>query len=67
MIADDLDGVLVRADRSVRTESVEFAGGRTCGSGVEFLREIERRVGNVFVNTDGEVVFLGSSFFEVFL
>ena len=34
MVADNLDGVLVRADGAVSAETPELAGDRACGSGV---------------------------------
>ena len=64
MVADDLDGVLVRADRAVRAEAVELARGGACGSRVELLGEVERGVRHILVDTDGEVV-LGLVLFEV--
>ncbi len=64
VVADNLDGVLVCANGTVGTETVELAGGRTCGSCVELLGEVERAVGYVLVNTDGEVV-LGFLLFKV--
>ncbi len=57
VVAYNLYGVLVRAYSTVRAETVEFTAGRAFGSGVEFFGEVQGRVGYVFVNTDGEVVF----------
>ena len=57
VIADDLDGVFVRADRAVRAETVELTADRARGRGVVLFGEVERRVGEIVVNTHGEVVF----------
>ena len=66
MVADNFNGVFIRADSSVRTETVEFTACRTCGSGVELLGEVEGCICNVFVNTDCEMI-LGLSLFEIFI
>ncbi len=66
VVAYNLYGVLVRAYSTVRAETVEFTAGRAFGSGVEFFGEVQGRVGYVFVNTDGEVVF-GFLVFKVFV
>ena len=57
VVADDFNGVLVGTHGTVGTEPVEFAGSGAGGSRVELLGEIQRGVGNVLVNTYGEVVF----------
>ncbi len=56
VIADDLDRVLVCADRTVRTKTVEFTADSSFGSRVILLGEIKRSVGKIVVNTDGEVI-----------
>ena len=66
VVAYNLNAVLVSANRTVGTQTVEFAGGRALGSRVELLGEIERAVRNVLVNTDCEVVF-GLFLFKVFI
>ena len=66
MVADNLDRVLVRADRTVRTQTVELTTDRACGRGVVLSREVERSVGYIVVNTDSEVI-LRLSLFEVFV
>ena len=57
MVADNLDGVFVRADRAVAAQAVELAAHSALGRGVDKLGEIERRVGYVVGNADSEVVF----------
>ncbi len=66
VVADNLDRVFVRADGTVRAETVEFTARRAGGCGVELLGEVERGVGNVLINTDSEVVFR-RGLFEVFV
>ena len=56
VVADDLDGVLVRADGAVRAEAVELAADRTGRSGVEDLAGRQAGVGHIVHNADGEVV-----------
>ena len=57
VVADDLDGVLVRAYRAVRAEAVEFAADGPLGRGVILLGEIQRSMRQIVVDTDGEVIF----------
>ena len=57
VIADNFDGILVGADRTVGAESVEFTGSGARGRRIEFFREIEGRVRDVLVNADGEMIF----------
>ena len=58
MVADDLDGVLVRADGAVRTEAVELAGDGAFRRRVDLLLHIEGGEGYVVDDADGEVVLL---------
>ena len=56
VVADDLDAVLVRADRSVGTEAEELARDRTLGRRVDKLAERERSAGHIVVDADREVI-----------
>ena len=60
VVADDLDGVLVGADRAVRTEAPEFARYSavfSCGH----IHRCERQIRHVILNAEGKVV--GRTFF----
>ncbi len=54
MVADDLDGVLVSADSTVRTESPELAGCCAGRSGVGVSFERKRKICNVVLDADSE-------------
>ena len=56
VVADDLDGVLVRADCAVAAETPELAldGAGSCGVGSFLL--LEGQVGNIIVDADSELV-----------
>ena len=56
MVAYNLNRVLVRADGTVRAETVELAGNGALRSRDNVFGEVERSVGDIVVNTDGEVV-----------
>ena len=56
VVADDLDGILVRADGAVRAEAVELARDRALGSGIVLFGEVERGIRQIVVDTHGEVV-----------
>ena len=58
VVADDLDGVLVGADGSVRAEAPELAGDDALAGGDDVLAHRERGEGDVVVDADGEVVLL---------
>ena len=55
--ADDLDGILVRADGAVRTQAVEQGANYLGGFGGEFRVEFQARVRHIIVDADGEVIF----------
>ena len=55
MVADDLDRVLVRADRSVAAESPELAGNRSGSRGIRAGLFFERKSGHVVNYADREV------------
>ena len=59
VVADDLDGVLVRADGAVRAETIELAGDRALRSGVEDLAHRQAGVGHIVHDAHGEVVLRG--------
>ena len=56
VVADDLDGVLVRADCAVAAETPELAldGAGSCGVGSFLL--LEGQVSNIIVDADSELV-----------
>ena len=56
VVADDLDGVLVRADGAVRAQAIELAADRAGRSGVEDLAGRQAGIGHIVHNADGEVV-----------
>ena len=56
VVADDLDGVFVRADRAVRTQTPEFAGGGALGGGVGVFLDLKRQLGHIVLNADGEAL-----------
>ena len=56
MVADDLDGVLVRAHGAVRAEAVEHAAHGAFGAGVELFAQRQRGAGHIVHNAHGEVV-----------
>ena len=66
VVADDLDRVFVRTDRTVAAEAPEFAldGARCRGVGRGFL--FERKVGDVVVDADCELTF-GRFFLKMFI
>ena len=66
MVADDLDRVLVCTDRTVAAETPELAADRAFGSGIRSMLFVEREVGHVIDDTDGEAVlrFIGFEVFE---
>ena len=55
-VADDLDAVLVGADRAVRAEAVEHGAHHLGVLGVEGRIEVEREVGDAVPDAEGEVV-----------
>ena len=58
IVTDDLDGILVRANRTVRAETPEFAGDNALACRDNILAHWERGMGYIVINADGEVVFL---------
>ncbi len=56
MVADDLDGVLVRADGAVAAETPELAGNRALGSSIGSGFLLEGVAGDVVDDADGEAV-----------
>ena len=54
VVADDLDGVLVRADGTIGAESPELTAGGSLRSGVRILGDIEGQVSYIVVDTEGE-------------
>ena len=65
-VANDLDRVLVRADRAVRAHAPELCAGLAFGGGVDLLRQRQGGEGHVVNNADGEVVLRGLGL-EVFV
>ena len=55
VIADDLDGVLVRADGAVAAETPELAGDGALGGSVGRVRLRQGEVGHVIDDADGEL------------
>ena len=55
VVADDLDGVLVCSDGTVRTKTPEHAGNDTSGRDVDRLTHRDGATGHVVIDTDGEV------------
>ena len=66
MVTDDLDGVLVCTDRTVAAETPELAADGAFGSGIRRVLFVEREMGHVIDDTDGEAVlrFIGFEVFE---
>ena len=60
VIANDLDGVLIGADRTVGTETPELAGDDALAGGHDVFSDRQRRKGDVVIDADGEVVLLFS-------
>ena len=58
VVADDLDGVLVCADRAVRAETVELARDCACVGSVDLFGDRERVERHVVVDADREAIFL---------
>ena len=58
VVADDLAGVLVRADGAVRAETPELAGDDGLAGGDDVLAHGQGAEGDVVVDADGEVVLL---------
>ena len=54
IVADDLDGVLVRSNRTVSAKSPELAVRGSFGSGYQFRSQLQGQIGNVVFDTDGE-------------
>ena len=54
IVTDNLDGVLVRTDRSVRTQTPEFAIDRAFRSGHQVLASLQRQIGHIVHDADGE-------------
>ena len=65
-VADDLDGVLVRAHGTVRTHAPDFHVRLSGGSRVDFLGNGQGGKGYVVHDADGEIV-LGGFSLEVFV
>ena len=55
VVADDLDGVLVRSDGAVRTEPPEHAGYDILRNDVDLLLDLDGAVGDVILDANGEV------------
>ena len=56
VVADDLDGILVGADGTVRAQTIELAGYGASGGGVELLPQLQGGAGQVVVDTHGEMI-----------
>ena len=65
VVADDLDGVLVCADGTVRTEAPELAGLRACRCGIRVLVCFEGQVRNIVHDADGELLLRIVALFHV--
>ena len=57
VLADDLDGILVGADRAVCSQTVEQGADHAVRLGGEGRVVVEAGVGDVVVDADGEVIF----------
>ena len=57
VVADNLDGVLVGADRSVRAKAPEAAGNRALGRDIMVLADGQGEMGHIVVNANGETLF----------
>ena len=57
MVADNLDGVLVRANRSVRAESPELAGDNVLRGGVRVFGDGDGKICNIVNNADSKAVY----------
>ena len=55
MVADDLDGVFVCADCAVAAQTPELALDCAFCGGVGSFLLLKRKVGNIIVDTDGEL------------
>ena len=58
VVADDFDAVFIRADRAVRTESVEFARNGAVVRSVDFFGYRKRMEGHVVGDADCETSLL---------
>ena len=54
VVADDLDGVLVRANGTVCAKAPEFAVDGSFGSGNDGLAQLKRQVGHIIHDADGK-------------
>ena len=59
MVADDFNGVFVRAYRTVGTQAPELAGAGALGGGVGIFLHLQRQLGHIVFDADGEL-FLGA-------
>ena len=59
VVADDLDGVLVRTDSTVSAETPELAADRASGSGDNFLAGRKGKVRDIIGDADREFLLLG--------
>ena len=58
VVTDDLDGVLVRANGTVSTQTPELAADGGCRSRNRILADLQRQVGHIINDTDGEALLL---------
>ena len=58
VVADDLDGVLVSAYRTVSAQTPELTVGSSLGSGHQRSAKGKRQMGHIILNTDGELFLL---------
>ena len=56
MIANDLDGVLICANGTVRTKSPELAADGSFWNGVHLWANRQRQMGHIIIDTDGVMV-----------
>ena len=54
VVADDLDGVLVRTNGTVSAQTPELTVGGSLGSGHQGIAQFQRQVGNVVHDANGE-------------
>ena len=58
VVADDLDGVVVGTDSSIRAKTPEHALGGALRDRVDLTSDREREVSDIILDTDGEVVLV---------
>ena len=60
MVTDNFNGVFVCTYSTVCTETPEFTVGGSCRSGIRVFITVQRKIGDIIIDTDGEF-FLGEA------